>query len=613
MQDDDSQEIPAPVRPACLRVDDLLVDFKRHSVKRGSEALSLTDRSFRLLEALIVHAPERVDKDQLIAEVWDDAVVSDDTLAQRVSLLRKSLGDDSQKPRYITAVRGRGYRLIPQPQVVATASAKRPPVAKWLAVAALTLVGIFLLWRPANDSDPADNVRQASSLAVLPFIDMSATQDHQFFADGMHEQLLSRLAQIDELAVISRTSVEPFRDSDLGLPEIATRLGADAVIEGSVRVDDDRLRVTVQLIDGASDEHIWAANYDRQLSVQDIFAVQEEVANQIADALRLNYVEEEDDGVVLPTQDLEAYNLYLLGRYHTFRQTRADLENAVDYLEEAIAIDPEFAEAYATLGWAYSFLGAGYGARLPGEVYPKAREAALRAMALDANLADARTLYADILTWYDWDFVAAEREYLKTLEIDPLNNLGYALFLSTQERHEEAINEVERRLAAAPNDPYVRINAGWRYLHAGVFDKAIAAAIAAPDHSDSKPLLGWSHLAQGNSGQAIEVFEAAVEAQGRTAGNVANLAAAYYRGGRRADADVLLVELEDYAKENYLPPDFLAEVYFSADDADRGFALLNQALEERSRGMIFLKVNEVLRDYRDDPRYLELLEQVGLQ
>ena len=613
MQDADSQEVPAPVRPTCLRVDDLLVDFKRHSVRRGSELLDLTDRSFRLLEVLIAHAPERVDKDQLIAEVWDDTVVSDDTLAQRVSLLRKSLGDDSQKPRYITAVRGRGYRLLPQPREVAAAPTKRPPVATWLAVAALTLVGVFLVWRPANDSDPADNARMASTLAVLPFIDMSANQDHQFFADGMHEQLLSRLAQIDELAVISRTSVEPFRDSESGLPEIATQLGVDAVIEGSVRVDDDRLRVTVQLIDGASDEHIWAANYDRQLSMQGIFTVQEDVANQIAEALRLNYVKGGGDGAILPTQDLEAYNLYLLGRYHTFKQTTADLENAVSYLDEAIAIDPEFAEAYATLGWAYSFLGTGYGSRLPDEVYPKAREAALRAMAIDANLADARTLYADILTWYDWDFVAAEREYLKTLEIDPLNNLGYALFLSTQERHEEAIEEVERRLEAAPNEPYVRINAGWRYLHAGQVDKAIAAAIAAPDHSDSKPLLGWSYLAQGDTGQAIEVFEAAVKSDGRTAGNVANLAAAYYRDGKREDADLLLRELEDYAAGNYLSPELLASVYFAADDPDRGFELLNEAFEERSRGMIFLRVNEMLRDYRDDPRYLELIDKVGLK
>jgi tetratricopeptide (TPR) repeat protein len=346
--------------------------------------------------------------------------------------------------------------------------------------------------------------------------------------------------------------------------------------------------------------------------MQDIFQVQEEVAIQIAEALRLEYANAEDDNVALPTQSLEAYNLYLLGRYHTFKQTETDLENAVGYLENAIAIDPEFAEAYATLGWAYSFLGTGYGSRKPDDVYPKAKEAALRAMALDANLADARTLYADILTWYDWDFIAAEREYQKTLEIDPLNVLGYALFLSSQERHQEAIDAVERRLAADPNDPYVRVNAGWRYFHAGEFDKAIAAALAAANHSDSGSLRGWSLLAQGNTGEAIDVFEAVIATAGRTPSNISNLASAYYRDGRSADALPLLEELEAYAADRYITPGTLASVYFSAGDADRGFALFNMALKERGREMIFLKVSETLRDYHDDPRFLKLVEQVGL-
>ena len=612
MQGVESQGANTPGRRPLLRVDDLLVDFERRTVRRGSEMLELTDRSFRLLEVLISHAPERVDKDRLIAEVWDDAVVSDDTLAQRVRLLRQSIGDNSQKPRYIAAVRGRGYRLIPRPREFRSVQSMRLPRAAWLAIVTMVLVGTTLIWRSTNGPEPVGNVRMESVLAVLPFTDMSAKRDHQFFADGMHEQLLSRLARIDELAVISRTSVEPYRDSDVRLPEIAEQLGADAVIEGSVRVDHDRLRVTVQLIDGTSDEHIWAADFDRHLSVHDIFSVQEEVANKIAAALRLEYANEADDNVVLPTQDLEAYNLYFLGRYHTFKQTPKDLEDAVTYLENAIAIDPEFAEAYATLGWAYSFLGTGYGSRRPDDVYPKAKEAALRAITLDANLADARSLYADILTWHDWDFVAAEREYQKALEIDSLNLLGYALFLSTQERHKEAINAVERLLAAAPNDPFVRVNAGWRYFHAGKFDKAIDAAMSAADHPDSGSLLGWSSLAQGDTRRAVEVFEADVESQGRAPRNISNLAAAYYRDGKRADGRILLDELEAYAAERYISPELLASVYFSAGDADRGFALLNQSLEERSREMIFLKVNQMLRDYRDDPRYLELVEQVGL-
>ena len=253
MQDSESQEVKLQDRQPRMRVDDLLVDVERRTVKRGSEMLELTDRSFSLLEVLIRHAPERVDKDQLIAEVWDDTGVSDDTLAQRVRLLRQSLGDDGQNPRYVASVRGRGYRLIPPPRKVGSGASKRLPRVMWLAVVIVTLIGFSFIWRSTNGPDLVENDRAVNVLAVLPFVDMSADRDHQFFADGMHEQLLSRLALIDELAIISRTSVEPYRNSEERLPEIAEQLGADAVIEGSVRVDDDRLRVTVQLIDGVRD------------------------------------------------------------------------------------------------------------------------------------------------------------------------------------------------------------------------------------------------------------------------------------------------------------------------------------------------------------------------
>jgi TolB-like protein/DNA-binding winged helix-turn-helix (wHTH) protein/predicted Zn-dependent protease len=608
----ETQQASSSTQLSRLRVDDLVVDLERRTVRRGTELLDLTDRSLRLLEALIRHAPELVSKDQLVAEVWDDTVVSDETLAQRVRLLRQGLGDDSQNPRYIASVRGRGYRLIaPVGNIGALPVRRRAGTIGFIAFVALA-VGVTLIWQLTHRPAAEISGRKAGAIAVLPFKDMSAGQDHQFFADGMQEELLSRLAMIGDLAVVSRTSVERYRDSDASLPDIARQLDVDAIIEGSVRVDDNRLRVTVQLIDASSDEHLWAANFDRELSIQDVFGLQTDVAVQIAEALKLEYAGAVKSSDQLPTNNIEAYNLYLLGRYHTFKQTRQDLDAAVVYLEQAIDIDPEFAEAYATLGWAYGFLGTGYGARLPREMYPKAKEAALRAIALDASLADARTLYADILAWYDWDFVAAEREYRKTMELDPLNVLGYALWLSTQERHDEAITLIERRLEANPNDPYVQINAGWRYLNAGRTDKAIEAALAASGHADSIHLIGLSRLAQGDSAAAVKLFEAAVESQGRTAVNISNLAMAYFRDGRRTDGEPLLEELEDFAKDNYVSPGLLAAVYFSANDADRGFAMLEKAFEERNRVMIFLKVNEMLRDYRDDPRYLALIERVGL-
>ena len=611
MASDESPHASAAELPAKLRVGDLTVDLDRRSVRRGKEPLDLTDRSFRLLESLLRHAPEVVSKDQLIAEVWDDAVVSDETLAQRVRLLRQSLGDESQNPRYVASVRGRGYRLVSTATNANTTPGRPRGSWAWFLGAAV-LLSLAIGWKTLTGPGPVEQSPKADVLAVLPFVDLSADAGHQYFADGMQEELLSQLAAIDGLSIISRTSVERYRGTETGLPEIADQLGADAVIEGSVRVDADRMRVTVQLIDGTSDEHIWAENFDRRLSMQDIFELQSEVASQVAEALRLEYADFEAPATGLPTDNIQAYDLYLLGRYHTFKQTREDLATGVTYLEQAIEIDPEFASAYASLGWAYSFLGSEYGAQLPEEMYPKAKEAALRALALDDSLPDARSLYADILTWYDWDFAAAEREYQKSMELDPLNVLGYALFLSTQTRHEEALVLIERRLDAHPNDPYVRINAGWRYLNAGLTDKAIEAALAASEHPDSHSLLAISKIAQGDTAGAVQVREAAVESQGRTPRNVAHLAAAYFLDGRRSDAEPLLDELLELADQAYVAPALLAFVHFAAGDADSGFALLEAAFDQRSRDMIFLTVNEYLRNYRNDPRYLSLVERVGL-
>lgn len=606
-------QLPAPlVAGSRLRVADLIVDLDRLNVVRDGIAIDLPDLSFRLLAALIRHAPERVDKDQLIAEVWDGVVVSDETLTQRVSLLRRALGETSQQPRYILAIRGRGYRLIPDVSVVAKRPAKR--VVKLTLGAALILLVLVvpIRWSINSDSHTSDSTATAASLAVLPFRDMSEGRDQQFFADGMHEELLRRLSAIDNLALISRTSVEPYRQSDLSLPEIARRLGAGTVIEGSVRIDNGRLRVTVQLINAASDEHVWSESYDSELSVQSIFEVQEDVADQIAGVLQLQYVDKRPATVALPTNNIDAYNLYWLGRYHTFRQTPVDLSLAVELLERAIALDSQFAEAWATLGWAYSFQGTAYGRQRPHDVYPKAKEAALRAIALDARLADAHSLYADILTWYDWDFAAAEQEYLRTMELDPLNVLGYALFLSTQRRHGEAIQLIERRLAASPEDSYVLINAGWRYFHAAQFDKAIASAEASMQHADAGTLLGWSLLGSGKVDQAIRVFESDIDSAGRDSRRIANLAAANFYAGRHVEARNLLVELKDKASEHYISPAIFASLHFSAGESNEAFAKLNEALAQHDRELIFLPVALSIAGYRDDPRYEELIRKIGL-
>lgn len=596
-----------------LRILDIDIDIASGTVWRDGEVVDLPDLSFRLLMALAKRAPAMISKDELIAEVWGDVIVSDETLMQRVRLLRQALGDDSKNPRYIASVRGRGYRLSAPVEAgtQCTGSAPLPHSRRWrlgmaVTIAVLVVLGLAIGLRGGPEA-PA-----ISTLAVLPFNDLSEDRSFGFFADGMQEELLSRLARLDEVAVLSRTSVERFRDTTDSIPDISRLLDADGIIEGSVRVSDNRLRITVQLIDGEADQHLWAESYEEELTVENVFAIQEKVANSIAEALQAEYQRQQSAALGLPTNDIEAYNLYLLGRYHTFRQTPENLELAVQYLEQAIERDPEFAEAHATLGWAYSFLGTNYGHRRPVDVYPRAREAALRALELDDQLADAHSLYADILTWYDWEFELAESEYRRTMALDPTNVLGYALFLSSQGRDVEAIEMVERRIEASPDDQYVWMNAGWRYLRAGRLDDATRAAMLAQNHPDAANLLGDIKLAQGEIAEAISVYEDDLRRQGRGQMQLGNLAYVYFIADQPSKAQPFLDELEAQADTRFVPSLTFAAIYFAAGNEARGYEMLESAVETRERGVIFLNVSLAFADQRADPRFADVVKRVGL-
>ena len=611
-----------------FRLLDLEIDLGRQTLKRGDEPIPLPNLSFRLLASLVRHAPDTLSKDELVREVWGEVVVGDETLSQRVRLLRQALGEDGQDPRYISSVRGRGYRLLCDIEPVqershGPAQSSHPTASQtthgstrrltWLA-AALAVAGLLMwgIWSMVSHKPGAPAAADINSIAVLPFVDMSPAGDHGYFADGMQEELLNRLVQLDRLKVASRTSVEAYRSTDKSLPEIAQELGVGAVIESSVRIADDRVRITVQLIDGATDRHLWSDVYDRELSVENVFSIQEEVAEQIGKALALEYP---GDGapapVLLPTTSIEAYNAYLLGRAHTFAQTPEDLDRAIALLREAVDIDPEFAEAWATLGWAYSFGGTLYGRQPPRDVYPEAKQAVMRALAIDNELSDARSLYADILSWYDWDFEAAEREYVKTQALDPGNVLGYVLFLSTQLRHEEAIALIEETIERYPDSAYVHINAAWTFLRARDYERAIIEAELAPLHTDARAVLGFAYLRMGDTGRAIEEFETDLRLNGRRPRQLASLASAYFESGRQQEARQLFQELTAIADTGYVSPEIVAEVHFAAGEIDAAFDVLEQVIEVRSRGAIFLQTDPRLDEFRDDPRYLALIDAVG--
>ncbi len=596
-----------------LRILDIDIDIESGTVWRNDAVIDLPELSFQLLATLATHAPAMVSKDELIAKVWGGVVVSDETLMQRVRLLRQVLGDDSQNPRYIASVRGRGYRLVAPVEVVPARAQNIQAPKSWRRRSSIAIgIAVLAVLAATIGIQTGSNTPAIRTLAVLPFEDLSEDRRFGFFADGMQEELLARLAGLDEISVLSRTSVERFRGATESIPNISKSLGADAIIEGSVRLNENQLRITVQLIDGQTDSHLWAESYEEELTVENVFAIQERVANNIAEALQAEYQRQQTTALGLPSSNIEAYNLYLLGRYQTFRQSTENLELAVRYLTRAVELDPEFAEAYAALGWAYAFQGTGYGQSDPGVVFPLARKAALRALELDDRMADAHSLYADILTWYDWDFNLAEVEYKRAMALDPLNVLGYALFLSAQSRHDEAIELVERRLVAAPNDDYVKINAGWNYLRAGRYSDVIDMALQVRDHPDAASLLGYGYLGAGETTAAIDAFEDDIRLQGRGRGQLGSLAYAYFKSGQPEKAQLYLDELEEQTLTRVGSYHTLAAIYFAAGDDTNGYAMLDSAVEYRERGVIFLKTGMTFAEQQDDPRFIAILNRVGL-
>ena len=606
-------------QPDTTRIGDLLLDPRQRLLSRGTERIRLPKLSYELLLSLVRHAPGIVTTDQLLNEIWENVVVGDETVKQRVSLLRQALGDSSEKPEYIEVIRGVGYRLI-APVSAAVLEQKHSLRLRSAAMVVLGLlaIGAAAMWFDrAGEKDVEPGSDTPWSLAVLPFEDLSAAGDQAYFSDGIHDEIIGRLSKIDILNVTSRTSVLPYRNAAKNLREIARELGVKLIIEGSVRHSDDRVRITVQLIDADNDNHLWAQNYDRPLSVSNLFAIQSDVAEQIARELETELtVEELDELAQLPTDNLDAYNSYLLGRYHLWRGNAQDLRQSIGFFEEAIDFDSEFARAYVGLGHALSFVGTSYGWIAPMEAFPLAEKQVAEALRLEPDSVQALALRADILTWYRWRWPEAEEAYRKAMEIDEDIVLGYAILLSILNRNDEAIQLIETLVSRYPRDHWIRSNAAWRFLAAGDPRRAITEANVAIEiddsYGDAFGSRGWANLAIGEVDQAIQDFERHVNLQNRSPIALSSLAIGYIRGGNRDDAMKLLDEIRQLEATSFVPPEVYARVYVALGDFDEAFLWLDRAYDARSRGLIFLNANASWDPIRNDPRFQSLLEKMHL-
>jgi TolB-like protein/Tfp pilus assembly protein PilF len=463
----------------------------------------------------------------------------------------------------------------------------------------------------SSSRKPADR----KSIAVLPFVDMSPDRSQEYFGDGIAEEIINSLTRIDDLRVVARTSSFAFKGSDAQAQEIGARLGVGSLLEGSVRTVGDKVRITAQLID-CEGYHLWSERYDREL--EDVFAIQDEVARAIVEILKAK-LSENGAAIVKPgTEDVEAYTLYLRGRYHWNQRTAAELEKGIELFRQAIAIDDRYALAWAGLADSYGILG-WYRHLSSMEAYTKTVSAASSAVAVDDSLAEPYTSLAYARFMYGWDWTGAEDGFRAALERNP----GYAVarhwfgeFLMAMGRFDEAIGQLNIAHTLDPLSPTIGFGVGWAQYFLGDYHAAIRRYEETlkqdPDFVLAPWFLGPALVQAGEYGRAIEVCETWIPRVRRQNGLIALLAYAQARAGHREKALSNLERLERLAPGKEVAPDHLALVHIGLGDLDRAFECLDLALRQRAWYLVFLKVDPAFEPLRGDPRFDRLVSEVGL-
>ena len=494
-----------------------------------------------------------------------------------------------------------------------------PRTRRWIVLAAVVALGLlaatFVMSRGRQGNTAQPKIR---SLAVLPLKNLSGDPTQEYLGDGMTEALIARLSGMHDLRVISRTSVMQFKNSQLSVPEIARLLHVDAVVEGSVMREDNRIRVTAQLIRGSTDEHFWSETYDREL--RDVFAVQSELAQAIAEKIQVTVTGEEHARLTAARPVApEVYESYLKGRFaFDKKSSRADIEESIAYFEQAIKMDPTFAPAYVGMAAASSWLGTVFIGAPPDDTRPKVISAARKALELDPDIAEAHVLLANVLQ-EQWHWADAESQYKRALELSPNDadaHAGLALWLLCQGRKDEAVAWAQRGRELNP----LAVSGeriAWLLFQSHRYDEAIRElrSVLAVHPQDAYDLLtlGFALEANNQPGDAIPVLEKAISVTHGSPAATGVLIRAYSHAGRRPDALRLLAELHQRRKAGYVPAGAFVNAYLGLGENNQSFAWLEQAYKEQSNILQFLKVHPYFDPIRGDPRFADLLRRTGLE
>jgi len=642
--------------PRLIRFGVFELDVRSGELQRQGRKIHLEGQPVQVLICLLENPGELVTRDELRRKLWpgDTFVNFEHGLNAAVKRLRQALNDSADNPRFVETLPRRGYRFIAPMQTVAlpgdepvvpaaAAVSEIPPAAeppdaesqdqtrlseetlgvapqrrpltwkRFAAIALVAMLAIVTVWllRPGRQPPPA-----IRSLAVLPLENLSGDASQDYFSDGMTDELITELGQISELRVISRTSIMTYKGAHKSLPQIARDLNVDAVVEGAVLRSGNRVRITAQLIQAAADKHLWARSYDGEIG--DTLALQKQVTRSIAAEIRVELTPHEKAVLTKGTRvSPEAYEAYLKGRYFWNKRTADGLRKAIDYFNEVIATDPNYAEAYAGLADSYALAGDWeYAVLAPKEAYPRAEAAAAKALELDNNLGEAHVSLAFCLDGFDWDWKSAEREFRRGIELNPgyaTAHHWYAWHLTALGRNDEAISEMKTAEGLDPLSLIISAELAEEFLIAHRYDETIKQSRKTmaldPFFAVAHFELGQAFTQQRMYNEAIAELQKAIELSPGSTTFRANLAYAYAASGKRTEASKLLNDLKNNSQAVSNAPQ-IAMVYVGLGENDQAMAWLEKAYAERFNPSVLRR--PAFDPLRSDARFQKLLHRVGL-
>jgi TolB-like protein/DNA-binding winged helix-turn-helix (wHTH) protein/Tfp pilus assembly protein PilF len=663
---------PSQPQPRSARFGLFEVDIEQRILTKGGLRIKLQEQPFQVLAMLLERPGEIVSREDIRKRLWpaDTFVEFDDGLNTAIKKLRAALSDSADNPRFIETVPRRGYRFLApvttqlsahqtapanpretprspfdskieltttqvagavhaenvSPIAVDRASAGAETLGKWrlrtLALASFLLTALVLVllgWEAHRARWSSRGAQKKISLAVLPLEDLSPNHSEEYLSEGLTDELVTDLANIPGLRIISRTSAMQYKGTHKPLPQIARELNVDALVEGTVLRSGDRARVRVQLIDGHTDEHLWAEAYERD--VKDILALQSDVARSIAAQIKLELTPQQQARVLAARPvNFDAYSAYLKGRYEWNKRTAESLKKSIAYFQESIEKDASYAQAHEGLAEAYSVLP-DYDVMTPGESYPKAKAEALKALELDPMLGEAHATLAVVKEELEWDWLGADGEFQRALELGPGSatiHQWYSEYLLRIGRISEGIDQIRQALELDPASPLMNAELGSVLYSARQYDQAIQQLKKAIEMEPRFPYahswLGFAYERKGMRREAIAEFQKAVTLSGGSPFFRAALAYGYGLAGNETEARKISAELSRLSRspQFYVSPYDFALVHVGLGEREQALKSLEQVVAEHDIASDLLKIEPALDPVRSDPRFDLLVRRVGL-